>query len=284
MSPDLLSVIVRTAGYVGVLQAAGAVLFLLQFRTHLDASHRSVRRLGIVAALVTMPCIVAHLLLDAARMAGEYPGMMDPELLRLAVQSGSGAAHALQLAGLALIAAGLRRDNNSVAAGVGAALAVLAFPLTGHTSVHALRALLAPLLALHVAMVAYWLGAFAPLLLALRRESPAAAAELLQRFSASAGWLVPWIPAVGVAMALVLLPGAAAWLRPYGLLLGAKLAIFGLLMVLAALNRWRWVPMLATDGMRGRIALQRSVVFEYVLVASVLALTATLTTFYSPEH
>ena len=100
MSPDLLSVIVRTAGYVGLLQAAGAVLFLLQFRAQLVASRRSVRRLGSVTALATMPCVVAHLLLDAARMAGEYAGMMDPQLLRLAFDSGNGAAHVLQLVGL----------------------------------------------------------------------------------------------------------------------------------------------------------------------------------------
>ena len=127
MSPDSLSVIVRTAGYLGLLQAAGAVLFLLQFRAHLDASRDGVRVLGVKAALLTMPCIIAHLLLDAARMAGEYQGMTDPELLRLALQSGSGAAHALQLAGLALIAVGLRRDNGWPASGAGAALAILAF-------------------------------------------------------------------------------------------------------------------------------------------------------------
>jgi putative copper export protein len=283
MSPDSLSVIVQAGGYVGLLQAAGAVMFLRRFGAALAASRRRVRGLGVVAALVTIPWVAAHLLLDAARMAGEYQGIMDPDLVRLALYSGSGAAHLLQIAGLALIATGLQRERRPVA-GIGAALAILAFPLTGHTSVHAMRWLLAPLLALHVGLVAFWLGALAPLLLALRHETGADAGCLLRRFSALAGWLVPCIPVAGIAMALVLVPDAAALRRPYGQLLCAKLAGFALLMGLAVLNRWRWVPMLARDGARASVALRRSVVGEYLLISAILSATAALTTFYSPDH
>lgn len=284
MSPDSLSVIVHAGGYLGTLQAAGAVLFLLQFGARVGASRNRVRQVGRMAALVTMPWIVAHLLLDAARMAGEYPGMMDPQLLRLALDSGSGAAHLVQLVSLALIAAGLRRDGGMGAAGAGAALAILAFPLTGHTSVHALRALLAPLLALHVGLVAWWFGALVPLLLVLRREPIATAAELLRRFSAAAGWLVPCIPVAGIAMAFVLLPGLAALRQPYGVLLAVKLAGFMVLMGLAALNRWRWAPVVATDAHGARAALRQSMIAEYLLIVAVLVATAVLTTFYSPDH
>jgi putative copper export protein len=283
MSPDLLSVIVHAGGYIGLLQAAGAVLFLWQFGAPLAASRRRVRKLGIAAALVTIPCIGAHLVLDAARMAGEYPGIMDPGLMRLALWSASGAAHLLQMAGLALIAAGLARGHRFTA-GAGVALAILAFPLTGHTSVHAMRWLLAPLLALHVTLVAFWLGALAPLLLALRHETSADAIRLLHRFSSLAGWIVPCIPAAGIAMALVLIPDASALRRPYGQLLGVKLAGFALLMGLAVLNRWRWVPMLAREGARAAVALRRSVLGEYLLISAILVATATLTTFYSPDH
>ena len=46
MSPDSLSVIVRAGNYLSLLQAAGTVLFLLQFGRALDASRRGVRTLG----------------------------------------------------------------------------------------------------------------------------------------------------------------------------------------------------------------------------------------------
>ena len=283
MSPDSLSLIVHAGGYLGALQSAGAVVFLLLFGAALPSSRRRVRQLGIVAALVAIPWIAAHLWLDAARMSGDYQGMMDPGLLRLALYSGNGAAHLLQIAALALIAFGLERERR-LAAGIGAALAILAFPLTGHTSVHPMRWLLAPLLALHVSLVAFWLGALAPLLLALRHETAADAARLLRRFSGLAGWLVPCIPLAGIAMALALIPDASALRRPYGQLLAVKLAGFGVLMGLAVLNRWRWTPRLAADGPRAGAALRRSMAAEYLLIAAILVATATLTTFYSPDH
>jgi len=57
--------------------------------------------------------------------------------------------------------------------------------------------------------------------------------------------------------------------------------------VLAALNRWRWVPDMAAAAapanmVPARTALRRSLVGEYLLIVAVLLATAVLTTFYSP--
>ena len=169
----------------------------------------------------------------------------------------------------------------------GAAALVVAFVLTGHTAVHGARWLLAPLLALHVAIVAFWFGALAPLYMVIAREPTQVACTVLQQYSRFAGMLVPLIPALGLAMAFVLLPDLSALRRPYGLLLGLKLLFFAMLMVLAALNRWRWVPALAGGATPARMAtsraaLRRSLVGEYLLILAVLLATAVLTTFYSP--
>jgi len=64
------------------------------------------------------------------------------------------------------------------------------------------------------------------------------------------------------------------------LILIAKATVFALLLILAALNRWRFTPALAA----ARGALRRSIVTEYLLIAGVLAMTAVLTSLYSPEH
>jgi putative copper resistance protein D len=287
MSPDFLSVIVRAAASIALLQAAGAVSFLWQFGAGLGPGGAVVRRLGMAAALLAVPLLAMQVLLDASRMTGDYAGMLDGEMLRLALGSGSGTAHAVQLAGLALVAQGLRPAGSSRAALAGAAALVVAFVLTGHTAVHGARWLLAPLLALHVAIVAFWFGALAPLYMVIAREPAQVAGALLERYSRFAGILVPLIPAVGLAMAFVLLPDLSALRRPYGLLLGLKLLGFAMLMVLAALNRWRWVPALAAAAAPAhlapaRTALRRSRVGEYLLIVAVLLATAVLTTFYSP--
>ncbi len=285
MSPDSLSVIVRTLECAGLLQAAGAAMFMALFGGYLERSSAAVRRLGAITAIATVPLVIAHLLLDAAHMAGEYGGMADVELLRLALYSGSGAAHLVQLAGLVLLAFGLRgAAARAMVARAGAALVLLGFALTGHTSVHPVRWMLGPLLVAHVGIVAFWLGALAPLFLVTAREPVATAAGILRAFSFWAGRLVPFIPLVGLGIALALIRDAATLRQPYGLLLGAKLLGFALLMVLAALNRWRWVPALTADPAPARSALLRSLVAEYLLITAVLAVTAALTAFYTPDH
>jgi len=238
--------------------------------------------------------MLAHAAIAAARMAGDYAGLADSGLQRLGWYSQDGAAQALQAAGALCIAAALRDDGTSagrarplkVLALVGVLLALLPFLLTGHTSVHPLRVLLAPLLAVHVLIIAFWFGALAPLYIVVARESTAVATRALRRFSAYATWLVPLILVAGVAMALVLVPNIAVIRQPYGELLLVKLAGFALLMALAALNRSRLVPALSLPHSRESAAraLRWSLATEFCLLCAVLSVTAVMTTFYSPQH
>jgi len=96
-------------------------------------------------------------------------------------------------------------------------------------------------------------------------------------------WLVPGVLVAGLVMAFVLLPGLAALRTAYGQLLVCKAIGFSALMVLAALNKWRWGPILAQRSADGSRAFRRSVAGEYVLIVAVLCITAVLTMFYSPD-
>jgi len=49
------------------------------------------------------------------------------------------------------------------------------------------------------------------------------------------------------------------------------------------LNKWRLGPAIAAGGEPGLTALNRSIALEYVLIVCALAVTATLTSLYSPE-
>jgi copper transport protein len=291
VDPDAIAIAARALMLICVYQAAGAAFFVALFARHSPPATARICRLGAISALCGIALVLPQPALEAARMAGEFAGMRDPALLRLALRSSHGTAHALQLAGLLLVATGLWFHRPGVERSVrtlplallGAALATLALTVTGHTSVLPRRALLAPMLGLHLLVAAFWLGAFWPLWLTLRHETAAVAAGVLRRFSRLAGWLVPTIALAGVGMALVMIDSWSVFERPYGRLLIAKAGVFALLMALAALNRWRLTPALLIGQPFARGALQRSIVAEYLLMASVLAMTATLTTLYSPE-
>lgn len=299
MNPDALAIAVRALALICLYQAAGAAFFVALFNRQSQLILRRVCRLGTRSALAGIVLVLLLPPLEAARMAGDFSGAGNAALLRLALRSSRGEAHVVQLAGLTLIVAGLwfHRANGATVwalfiAVMGATLAAVAPTLTGHTSVNPLRVWLAPLLAMHLLVAAFWFGALWPLWLILRYETAAAAEAVLRRFSQIAIWLVPCIALAGLAMGWLLIDSWSTLLRPYGLILIAKASVFALLLALAALNRWRFTPALLpgltptprlTPAAAGG-ALRRSIVTEYLLIAGVLAMTAALTSLYSPEH
>jgi putative copper resistance protein D len=70
---------------------------------------------------------------------------------------------------------------------------------------------------------------------------------------------------------------------PYGESLLAKIAGFMVLMGLAAANKWRLGPALTRGAVQSGLRFRRSLVAEYVLIVAVLAVTAVMTSWFSPE-
>jgi putative copper export protein len=285
MPVDVLSVTLRALSFLTLFQAAGIALFLALRGQELPNTDGSLRRAGTLTALIAAALLLAHYLLEAARMSGELGGVLDPTLQGIVVHSAMSVALSWRLLGLLLIVAGLRRQRSggrtTLVIGVAALLA--SFTFVGHTSSNALRWLLCPLLLAHLAVAAFWYGALLPLYLVSSRESPETAGSVVQQFSARAAWLVPALLLAGLTLAAALLPDLAALRRPYGELLVAKVVGFGALMPLAALNRWRFGPALLRGDLLARRRFRRVVATEFTLLATILCITAVLTTFYSPE-
>jgi putative copper resistance protein D len=283
--PDVLSVVLRALSFVVLFQAAGVAIFIAIFGRRLESSLGAVRRLGQVAALAGVVLVAGHYVLEAARMTGDLSGMFDSSMQGMVWNSSSRAALIFRGVGLLLIALGLRAASgrSATVAVVGAVLAILAFTCTGHTSVNAHRWGLAGLLIVHLLVVAFWFGALWPLYLTSLREPPRVSAQVIDAFSAVAIWLVPGILLAGLALAIVLLPNLTALRQPYGELLLAKLAVFAVLMGLAALNKLRFGPAIARGDPLAAVGFRRSVAAEYVLIFGVLTITAVMTTFFSPE-
>jgi putative copper export protein len=283
MAVDLISVTLRALSYVALFQAVGLVFFLTLFGRELTEAHAQLRRAVFVTSSAGMLLVLAHLALEAPRMAGDFSGLRDAELQRLAWTSGSGVSALMQAAGLLgiMICMATPARGGAPSAALCGLIAVGGFVLTGHTSAHPLRAVLAPLLALHLLVVAFWFGSLLPLMRVIRIESRAVAVRILERYSTIAGWLVPLILLAGLAMAWILVGDLGVLRRPYGRLLIAKFVGFMLLMLLAAANRWRWTPALAA-GVQAT-ALRRSIAMEIALLLAVLSTTAVLTTYFSPH-
>ena len=282
--PDGLSVLLRALTYVLLLQAVGIALFRARFGRLLLRSREAIRRLGLVSAIGGMVCAAGCFALQAPRMAGDMAGLWDLSLHAVALHSANGEVFSLTMLGLSALAVAFRRDGDLGTEGViGAALAIAAFLLSGHTASHSQRWLLGPLLAAHLLTVAFWFGALPGLYLASRREAPGAAGRVLEAFSAIAVWLVPLIFLTGLAVATLLTPSWTVLHRPYGELLLVKIGGFAILMVLATVNKWRLGLGIAVRNQPALRVLLGSIASQYALIIAILAATAVMTTFFSPD-
>ncbi len=213
-------------------------------------------------------------------MTGELGGVLDGPMQRVALVSSTGAAFACRVLGLVVIAASLGR---SVAGSMlGVVLTVASFVLTGHLVNDGHRSALTVLMAAHVSIGMFWFGSLLPLCLVTSRESGALAAQVVESFSSKATWRVPLIFLAGLLMTAVLVPDWGTFAQSYGEMLIAKTILFAVLMGLAALNKLRLGPALASGVAIAPVRFRRIVVAEFVLICGVLGITAWLTEFYSP--
>ncbi|MBS0420897.1 MAG: CopD family protein [Proteobacteria bacterium] len=303
-SPDALSAAFRAVSFVMLLNAAGIPIFLAAFGRLVPNSLPDIAKLGWRLTIGALVFVTAHQTLEAARMAGEMSGLADPAMQKMALMSPGGAAFAFRIIGLVLLAVGLRRAAvlslataspapapesapRASATGtpsslplLGTLLTITSFTLVGHTATTLHRAAAAALLILHLSVVAFWLGSLWPLYMTAAKEQPPVSAKVIDRFSLAAAWVVPTILLAGAGLMALLLPSLAALRQPYGQLLLAKITGFAVLMAMAALNKWRFGPACAKGD---TAAFKRTVVVEYVLICMVLAITAAMTMFYSPE-
>ena len=277
----LLAIAAKAAGYGAALLAMGGVLFAAAFR-RLAAPDvlRLARRLAVAAALAGLAVLAARFGIRAARISGMgWAGAVDPMMLGFVWQSPLGAAAIWRGLGEAAVLAVLL-PGAGVWVALGGALAVaVSYAQVGH-SLGEPRAALAGLLVVHLLAVAFWVGALAPLRRAARGPEGAA---LLHRFGTVAAGAVGLLVVAGTGLAWLLAGGPSALLgTAYGLGLLAKVAVVAGLLGLAALNKWRLVPALASGAPHAPAVLRRSIAVEAAAVTAILLATAAITTMTTP--
>ena len=189
LATDALVIGLRAIGFVALFQAAGVALFLALYERYMAsapaerfASWRASPRSSRSSPRCSITCSRRR------GWPGDFDSTFDPALESLLLRSSSGGANIARVVGLAILLLSLDRASrlNTGPCG-GAALALLSFALMGHTVIHEQRWILAPLLLVHVVVAAVWLGGLGGLYLAAR-DTGAASAPLVARFSAHATW------------------------------------------------------------------------------------------------
>lgn len=264
MSVELTVVALR---WLQVL-AAVVALGLPVFQTYADdPAPGAARWITGLSGFVLAIGAAGGLLAQTAMMAGGWAAALDPAALGYVIQfTGLGMAHivraALGLLGVAILVIARDGQVTRTAAVVAFAGATASFAWSGHgaTSEGALGPVHLIADILHALAAALWLGALAGFCLMLSRVSRTpvdAMARSLARFATIGTAAVMTLMITGLINTAFLV-GADGVTRiassTWGLLLLAKLALFGLMLGLAAHNRFTLAPSLAKAVKRGQPA------------------------------
>jgi putative copper export protein len=287
LAADSVVLALRALSYVAIFQAVGNALFLDVFGSRLSAPvEERVRTLARIAAVAALCLSVLHYVLTPARMAGNLGATFDPSLSELLRESDAGTAHVVRIVGLAVLFLSLDRRTrlNTIAMRAAVALALVSFALMGHTVIHPLRWLLAPLLLVHLGVAAFWFGALWPLREVATREPPERAGVAIEEYSRLAIRLVPWVLICGVGIAFVFIRSVTELATAYGAMVLGKTAAFGVLIYLAAVNRARLGRGVVGGTADAARSFRRTSAAEWSVLAAVLVATALMTALYAPAH
>ena len=271
----------KATGYAAALLAIGGPLFLTAFPAAHSEARQLARKIAVIAALLGVAVLAARFGIRAARISGMgLPGAVDPMMLSFVWDSPLGTAAIWRGLGELLVLAILIEGTLGLVMGlIGALLIALSYTFVGH-SLGDPRWLLAALLTFHLLTAAFWVGALAPLARAARLPDGVA---LLHRFGTVASVTVALLITVGLIFAWLMTGSITGLLTTaYGWTLIAKLTVVTSLMSLAAMNKWRLAPALASGAPGAADRLHRSIQFEAVAVLLILIATATLTSITTP--
>jgi putative copper export protein len=281
---DVLAVIVKAALYASTLAAAGGVFFLgYEGGLIVDGERRAIARQidrWITAAVLAS---ALRILVTAGSMTGDASGMLDTKLIHMVWRSGENLAVITRIAGLLLAArAGLSARPSRALAAAGGACAAMSFAWVGHAHATGDPWTVACIV-LHLASVAFWIGALGPLALLTRGGDLERIGAAAARFGTVAVGAVGILVLAGViALSRFLGQASALWSSAYGRTMCVKLALVAALLGLAAFNKSRLTPRLAAGDPDAARALRRSIHAEMALAALIMLTTAALTTLLGP--
>jgi copper transport protein len=262
----------RVGVYLGLFAGVGGVFFVTWIGKARAGSKVIVAALGVgvLAAAASLGLQGLDVLgVDLGDLATSAPWKaaaatsLGPSLLTAV------AAMIAGLVALKSVSGSVARTLSALAmAGVGLSLA-----LSGHAATAPPQWLTRPTLFLHGVGVAFWAGALVPLMMMAWRPTEGLPV-VVERFSRSAMPVVGGLVLTGLVLAVIQLESFGALIEtPYGIILSVKLALVAVLLSLAALNRFRLTPALASGPHNSR-PLARSILAECAVMLAILAVVA----------
>ncbi len=270
----------RVATYAALMLAAGIPLYLIAARRQAALEVGACRMAGL-AALAGVAASLWWMLESIAAMAAMPVGQLDKAMITAVLEATPlGSVLAIRLIALTIAAASLWRRHRAAGA-LAASLALATTAWTGHAGATeaGLGALHRASDVLHLLAAATWLGALFLLLTATLRGGDKEKLLLhLGGFATTGSAIVLLLLLTGLANTLIIAGWPPDWRSVWFVLLAVKLALFLMMLALAAGNRWWLTPALERDPAGGLHALKLSLFAETGAALAIVAIVGWLGT------
>lgn len=270
----------RVATYAALMLAAGIPLYLIVARRQASLEIGACRTAGL-AALAGVAASLWWAMESIAAMAAMTMRQLDRAMITAVLGATPlGSVLTIRLIALAIAVIALWRRHR-VAGALAASLALATTAWTGHAGATeaGLGALHRTSDVLHLLAAATWLGAlFLFLTTTIRGGDKKKLVLHLAGFATTGSAIVLLLLLTGLVNMLIIAGWPLDWRSDWFALLAAKLALFLLMLALAACNRWRLTPALERDPSGGLRALKLSLFVETGAAVAIVAIVGWLGT------
>lgn len=287
--------------YLGFAAVVGVQFhrWLIQRQTHTalwEHSQQSVLRIGLFGSAAGLIFVPVWFFASTGAMAEDgITGMLDTFMLEMMWDSAIGETLLLRSAGMGLIFVLLLTLTKTTEVNTKQAFwdvlyivslcgLVFSFTLSGHVA--ELGLFERGLIAAHVLVMAWWIGALLPLKALCRDFDSHELHDIMHRFGQQASVMVSLLILAGGILAYQLTGSIGALVTTdYGQLLSLKLIAVTLILALAAYHKLRLVPSLLSEAQESgaaKLKLSKSIGIEIGIAFLILVITASLTSLVGP--
>ncbi|MFL2771269.1 MAG: copper resistance CopC/CopD family protein [Rhodospirillaceae bacterium] len=277
----------RFLQYGTMMLAAGAALFAVGMSIP-GAIEQALFKMGRRAAMFAVATYILALGFGGAEMVlGGPSAFFSLNAWAQGLASTLGPSALIGIPGLLILIYAFGKDPEGKSAPVlllGSAVSIASFLVTGHAATAPPAWIMAPIVAVHLFCAAFWLAALYPLAKTANEVEVARAGAVMTQFSQRAVWTVG---------ALFISGAVITWTQvespinmgstDYGRRLTAKIAIFVLLLILAAINKMVLTPALEKGDSSASGKLRMSIKFEYAAMVLIIAAAVSLTLVTPPR-
>ena len=279
---DFAAIAAKFLAYAGGFVAAGSALFAMVNGERVSEIRRSLNAVCAFAVVIATAATAAQFFVQSGRLMDEgMVGMLDPDMIELVSGAPLGVSVFVRVSGLVLLMLTFLPLGafTKVAGMAGVLLVAASFSFVGHGTGDP-RWLLSSLVTVHLVAVIFWIGALMPLYaLSHSTRNISVAGDMAHRFGQQAAFVVGILIAIGAFLGWWLIGSMADLFgSQYGLTFLAKLTIVAGLLALATANKFRFVPAMMRGDQQGAVHLRHSIRWETLAIATILIITAVLTT------